>query len=191
MCGWRTTCSLLQLISCHLKTVPHSWHPYHPHPQSASPFLSSAQSSSWRCWWLRTGSGSRRNANIFRKNELERPVLVFPSLVPPAGEGLGLGREGATSGTASISTIEGQRNPEPSNQKVGSVHTTQERRKKHWEKNSAYLRARPSWDFRLNMEVTLSLLAFLLQMWRGEGCTHSQWVKGRGTASPRGPLIPL
>ena len=70
--------------------------------------------------------------------------MVFASLVPTAGEGLGLGREGATSGTAKISTNEGRRNLEPSNQEVGSVHTTQEGRKELWEKNSAYLRDRPS-----------------------------------------------
>ena len=55
---------------------------------------------------------------------------------------MGLGREGATSGTAKISTNEGRRNLEPSNQEVGSLHRTLEGRKKHWEKNSAYLRAR-------------------------------------------------
>ena len=82
--------------------------------------------------------------DIFIKNKLGRPVSVFPSLVPSSGEGLGLGREGATSGTASISTIEGQKNSEPSNQEVGSVHRTQEGREKYWEKNSAYRRARPS-----------------------------------------------
>ena len=43
--------------------------------------------------------------------------MVFVSLVPSAGEGLGLGREGATSGTAKISTSEGRRNSEPSNKK--------------------------------------------------------------------------
>ena len=32
MSDWRTTCSLLQLISCHLKTVPHTWQTYHPPP---------------------------------------------------------------------------------------------------------------------------------------------------------------
>ena len=57
---------------------------------------------------------------------------------------MGLGREGATGGTAKISTNEGRRNLEPSNQEVGSVHTTQEGRKELWEKNSAYLRDRPS-----------------------------------------------
>ena len=88
------------------------------------------KSSSWRCWWFRTGSGSRRNAYIFRKNELGTPVLVFISLVPSAGEGLGLGREGATGGTAKIPTSEGRRNSEPSNQEVGSFHRTQEGRKK-------------------------------------------------------------
>ena len=29
-------------------------------------------------------------------------------------------------------------------QEVGSLHRTQEGRKKHWEKNNAYLRARPT-----------------------------------------------
>ena len=70
--------------------------------------------------------------------------MVFASLVPTAGEGLGLGREEATSGTACIFAREGRRNSEPSNQKVGSMHMTQEVRKKHWEKNSTYLRDRPS-----------------------------------------------
>ena len=70
--------------------------------------------------------------------------MDFASLVPTAGEGLGLGREGATSGTAKISSSEGRRNSEPSNQEVGSLHRTQEGRKKHWGKNSAYQRARPS-----------------------------------------------
>ena len=64
--------------------------------------------------------------------------------MPSAGEGLGLGKEGATSGTAEISTSERSRNSEPSNQEVGSMHMTQEGRKTHWEKSSAYLRARPS-----------------------------------------------
>ena len=57
---------------------------------------------------------------------------------------MGLGREGATSGTAKISSSEGRRNSEPSNQEVGSLYRTQEGRQKHWEKNSAYLRARPT-----------------------------------------------
>ena len=70
--------------------------------------------------------------------------LVFPSLVPSACEGLGLGREEATSGTAWIFAREGRRNSEARNQEVGSFHRTQEGRKKHWEKNSAYLRATPT-----------------------------------------------
>ena len=37
---------------------------------------------------------------FFRKNELGRPVLAFPSLMPSAGEGLGLDRVEGTSGTA-------------------------------------------------------------------------------------------
>ena len=70
--------------------------------------------------------------------------LVFPSLVPSACEGLGLGREEATSGTEWIFAREGRRNSEPRNQEVGSLLRTQEGRKKHWEKNSAYLRTRPT-----------------------------------------------
>ena len=70
--------------------------------------------------------------------------LVFPSLVPSACEGLGLGREEAASGTAWIFAREGRRNLEPRNQEVGRLHRTQEGRKKHWEKNSTYLRARPT-----------------------------------------------
>ena len=70
------------------------------------------------------------------------PSLVFPSVVPSACEGLGLGREETTSGTAWIFAREERRNSEPRNQEVGSLHKKQERRKKHWEKNSAYLRAR-------------------------------------------------
>ena len=70
------------------------------------------------------------------------PSLVFPSLVPFACEELGLGREEATSGTACIFAREGRRNSEPRNQEVGSLARTQEGRKKHWEKNSAYLRIR-------------------------------------------------
>ena len=70
--------------------------------------------------------------------------MVFPSLVQSAGEGLGLGKEGATSGTAEISTSERSRNSEPSNQEVGSLYRAQEGRKKHWEKNSDYLSARPT-----------------------------------------------
>ena len=85
-----------------------------------------------------------KECRFFRKNEQGSPVLVFPSLVPSAGEGLGLGKEGATSGTAEISTSERSRNSEPSNQEVGSLYRTQEGKKKHWGKNSAYLRARPS-----------------------------------------------
>ena len=40
----------------------------------------------------------------------------------------------------------------------------QEGRKKHWEKKSDYLRARPIRVFCLNLEVTSFLLKFLLQM---------------------------
>ena len=54
------------------------------------------------------------------------PFLVFPSLMPSAGEGLGLGREEATSGTAWIFAREGSRNSEPRNQEVDSLHRTQE-----------------------------------------------------------------
>ena len=72
------------------------------------------------------------------------PSLVSSSLVPSACEGLGLGREEATSGTAWIFAREGRRNSEPRNQEVGSLHRTQEGRKKQWEKNNAYLRARPT-----------------------------------------------
>ena len=70
--------------------------------------------------------------------------LVFPSLVPSACEGLGLGREEATGGTERIFAREGRRNSEPRNQEVDSLLRTQEGRKKHWEKNSAYLRTRPT-----------------------------------------------
>ena len=70
------------------------------------------------------------------------PSLLFPSLVPSAGERLGMGREGASSGNGWISTSEWRRNSEPSNQEVGSLYRTQEGRQKHWEKKSAYLRAR-------------------------------------------------
>ena len=80
--------------------------------------------------------------DIFRKNELGRPFLVSPSLVPSACEGLGLGREEATSGTAWIFAREGRRNSEPRNQEVVSLHRMQEGKKKHWEKNSAYRRVR-------------------------------------------------
>ena len=72
------------------------------------------------------------------------PSLIFPSVGPSACEGLGQGREEATSGTAWIFAREGRRNSEPMNQKVGSLHRTREGRKKHWGKNSAYLRARPT-----------------------------------------------
>ena len=70
------------------------------------------------------------------------PSLVSPSLVPSACEGLGLGREEATSGTAWIFAREGRRNSEPSNEEVSILLRIQEGRKKHWEKNSAYLRVR-------------------------------------------------
>ena len=70
--------------------------------------------------------------------------LVITFLVPSACDGLGVGREEAASGTAWIFAREGRRNSEPRNQEVGSLHRTQEGRKKHWEKNSAYLRARPT-----------------------------------------------
>ena len=72
------------------------------------------------------------------------PSLVFPSVVPSACEGLGLGREETTSGTAWIFAREERRNSEPRNQEVGSLHRKQKGRKKHWEKNRAYLRARPT-----------------------------------------------
>ena len=62
------------------------------------------------------------------------PSLVSPSLVPSACEGLGLGREEATSGTAWIFGREGRRNSEPRNQEVGSLHRTQEGKKKHWKR---------------------------------------------------------
>ena len=70
--------------------------------------------------------------------------LVITFLVPSACDGLGVGREEAASGTAWIFAREGRRNSEPRIQEVGSFHRTQEGRKKHWEKNSAYLRARPT-----------------------------------------------
>ena len=70
--------------------------------------------------------------------------MVFPSLVPSAGEALRLARDGATSGTVYISTSEGNRNSEPSNEEVGILHRTHEGRNKHWEKNSAYLSSRTS-----------------------------------------------
>ena len=72
------------------------------------------------------------------------PSLVFPSLLPSACEGLGLGRQEATSGAAWIFARGGRRNSEPRNQEVDSLLRTQEGRKKHWEKNSAYLRTRPT-----------------------------------------------
>ena len=65
--------------------------------------------------------------------------LVFPSLVPSACEGLGLGREEAISEMAQIFAREGRRNSQPSNPEVGRSHRTQEGRKKHWEMNSACL----------------------------------------------------
>ena len=142
MSVWRTTCSLFHLISCHLKTVPHTWHPYWPLPHLH--LHSSAKLSHPAVDTDGSGQGLEAEiADIFRKNELGRPVLVSPSLVQSAGEGLGFGREEATSGTAWIFAEERRRNSEPSNQEVGSLHRTQEGRKKHWEKNSAYLRARP------------------------------------------------
>ena len=110
--------------------------------------------------------------------------LVFPSLVPSAGEGLGLGWEEATSGTAWIFAREGRRNSEPSNQEVVSLHRTQEGRKKHWKKNSAYLRVRSTWVFCLNLEVMSFLLEFLLQLWRGESCAHSYWVTWQPPPEP-------
>ena len=64
------------------------------------------------------------------------------------------------------------RNSECSNQEVGSLHRTQKRRRKHWEKKRASLRARPSSVFRINLEVMSFLLEILLQMWREESCTH-------------------
>ena len=68
--------------------------------------------------------------------------MVFLSFLPSAGEGLGLGREEATSGTAWIFAREGRRDSQPSNQEMSILLRTQEGRKKHWKKNSAYLRAR-------------------------------------------------
>ena len=47
---------------------------------------------------------------------------------------MGLGREEATSGTAWIFGREGRRNSEPRNQEVGSLHRTQEGKKKHWKR---------------------------------------------------------
>ena len=52
------------------------------------------------------------------------PSLVFPSFVPSACEGLGLGREEATSGTAWIFAREWRKNSQPINQEVGSLHRT-------------------------------------------------------------------
>ena len=85
----------------------------------------------------------KRNAFLERMIWAD-PSLVFPSLLPSAGEGYGLGREEATSETAWIFAREGRRNSQPNNQNVGSLHRTQEGRKKHWEKNSAYLSSRIS-----------------------------------------------
>ena len=72
------------------------------------------------------------------------PSLVFPPLLPSACEGLGLGRQEATSGAAWIFARGGRRNSEPNNQELGRLPRTQDGRKKHWEKNSTYLRARPT-----------------------------------------------
>ena len=167
MSSWRTTCSLLQIISCHLKTVLHTWQLYHPHHLHHHYF---AKLSHLAGDVNDSGQGLRGEGmrTFFIKNELGRPVLVSPSLMPSAGEGMGLGREETTNGTAWIFGREGRRNSEPRNQEVGSLHRTQEGRKKHWEKNSAYLRARPTWVFQLHLEVTSLLLEFLLQKLRGE-----------------------
>ena len=171
MSGWRTTCSLLQLISCHLKTIPHTWQPYCPHnlhlhyPAKLSHVAGDVNDTA-------QGLEAEGMQTFLERMNWSDLSLVFPSLVPSAGEGLGLGREEATSGTAWIFARERRRNSEPRNQEVGRLHRTQAGRKKHWEKNSAYLRARRTWVFWLNLKVMSILVEFLLQKWRGESCTH-------------------
>ena len=122
----------------HLRTLP-------PHPRSCHLHLHYPAKLSHLAGDV-SDSGQGLEAEGMRAF-LERMIwadssLVFPSVVPSACEGLGLGREETTSGTAWIFAREERRNSEPRNQEAGSLHKKQERRKKHWEKNSAYLRAR-------------------------------------------------
>ena len=122
----------------HLRTLP-------PHPRSRHPHLHYPAKLSHLAGDV-SDSGQGLEAEgmwaFLERMIWADPSLVFPSVGPSACEGLGQGREEATSGTAWIFAREGRRNSEPRNQKVGSLHRTREGRKKHWEKNSAYLRAR-------------------------------------------------
>ena len=118
MSGWRTTCSLLQLISCCLKTVPHTSQPYCPphlrlhYPARLSHLARDVNDTAQGL----EAEGMRTDLERMNWADLS---LVFPSLLPFACEGLGLGREEATSWTAWIFAREGRRNSEPRNQKVG------------------------------------------------------------------------
>ena len=119
----------------HLRTLPPHCHLHLHYPaklsQQAGDVTNSGQGLEAEGMWT-----------FLERMNWADPSLVFPSLVPSACEGLGLGREEVTSGTAWIFAREGRRNSQPNNQEVGSLHRTLEGRKKHWEKNSAYLRAR-------------------------------------------------
>ena len=144
------------------KPSSHTWQPYHhPHLHLHSP----AKLLSRLVGDLDDlGQGLEADGmwTFLERMNWADPTLVFSSLVPSAGEGLGLGREEATGGTVWIFAREGRRNSQPSNQEMSILLRTQEGRKKHWEKKSAYLRARPTWVFQLNFEITSFLLEFLL-----------------------------
>ena len=106
----------------HLRTLP-------PHPRSRHPHLHYPAKLSHLAGDV-SDSGQGLEAEGMGAF-LERMIwadssLVFPSVVPSACEGLGLGREETTSGTAWIFAREGSRNSEPRNQEVDSLHRTQE-----------------------------------------------------------------
>ena len=78
------------------------WKPSPPYLTTLPPTLSTSplpcyatESSSWRSRWFRTGSGRRRNAEIFRKNDLGRPLLGFPFFIAICKWGIGPGYRGS------------------------------------------------------------------------------------------------
>ena len=88
MSGWRTTCSLLQLFSCNLKTIPH--HTRQPYLQTYLHLHSPAKLLSHLVGDLDDSGQGLEGEGM--QTFLERmiwadPSLVFPSLLPSSGEG--------------------------------------------------------------------------------------------------------
>ena len=88
MSVWRTTCSLLQLFSCHLKTIPpNTWQPYlqpYLHLHSPAKLLSHLVGDLDDSGQGLEGEGMQ---TFLERMIWADPSLVFPSLLPSTGEG--------------------------------------------------------------------------------------------------------